>query len=663
MYLGSINIGPGSSIGLKSHIAAGSVLPRDTFIGANSSSYEVGHCDTSNSRRSQRPNPWIQIFCIMPIQVLVMFVASLPWMAGLFGIVMNEPLKSVDSVKTVIIWWATPHRISFHYFAQALNVSVRPFVWFALLIMIKRLLNIFCGRATPKAAEDRTHSDRFRSQLLNALAPHGSLTSLTKLFGTHYEVTSMAVRAMGGKVGKRVYWPGTGPSIEDFELLEIGDDVVFGSRSHIITSDAIGSDMVRINHGAMVADRVVLNPGVEVGERAVLGSGALIKRYQKCMPGSVWVGNRHGSAVCLSSPSSSTALGSMGKENDPEKDVVMSYAESPRGTSIFSPSPSYAKPLKSPSISASRSLKDSFDEKFHSKQAIIFANGSSSSSSTIAQNSTRSSPTPFGRAFYDRQAPYHVFNQLTIFIYSTFITIFVQLFWNVATISTIILSQIIKHSDQFHPRWFRPLKIYAFDVCIVSGLCICLSLLSLAICIMAKWILLGRRKVGSYDWDESSYCQRWQLFLSIEAIRRRCFGGNGVLGMLTGSHYIVVYFRLLGARIGKDCALFAGGRPSLVFTEPDLLTLGDRVSVDDASLVGHVNSRGRFSLNRLEVGNRSVLRSGSRLLSGAKMGIDTILLEHTLIMAGDKADDGIVYQGWPADAFVSNRLKGVFTIA
>lgn len=53
-----------------------------------------------------------------------------------------------------------------------------------------------------------------------------------------------------------------------------------------------------------------------------------------------------------------------------------------------------------------------------------------------------------------------------------------------------------------------------------------------------------------------------------------------------------MYFRALGANIGKDCALFAGGMPSLMFTEPDLLTLGDRVAVDDALLVGHINSRG-----------------------------------------------------------------------
>jgi carbonic anhydrase/acetyltransferase-like protein (isoleucine patch superfamily) len=52
-----------------------------------------------------------------------------------------------------------------------------------------------------------------------------------------------------------------------------------------------------------------------------------------------------------------------------------------------------------------------------------------------------------------------------------------------------------------------------------------------------------------------------------------------------------------------------------------------------------------------------VLRSGSRLLSGARMGSDCMLLEHTLIMAGDEADNGVVYQGWPADVFRGDRLN------
>lgn len=92
-----------------------------------------------------------------------------------------------------------------------------------------------------------------------------------------------------------------------------------------------------------------------------------------------------------------------------------------------------------------------------------------------------------------------------------------------------------------------------------------------------------------------------------------------------------------------------------MFTEPDLITLGDRVAVDDASIVAHINTRGKFDLNKLEVGNRCVLRSGSRLLSGASMKDDSCLLEHTLIMGGDVVEAGWTMQGWPAERFTARR--------
>ena len=722
MYLGSIIIGARSSVGLKSHVTAGSILPEDTFIGANSSSYEMDDGDNADRRRLPKKNLYLQLFAIFPIQIFVAFFVALPWMGGLFGIVMNEPHKSTDSVREVITWWATPHRISYHYLAQALNVAVRPFFWFGFVVLVKKILNVVVGPTVAKPADEITQGDRFRTALLDALIPHGGMKSLTKLFGSHYEVTSMAVRAMGGKVGKRVYWPGTGPSIHDFDLLDVGDDVVFGSRSHIITSDAAGSDLVRIGNGAMIADRVVLSPGASVGERTVLGSGAFIRRNQHCIPDSVWVGNRKGSAVCLSSSTSSTTDQITPSEHDLEKrspygedsyekdfensgfsdsvtefggspraestfkkssfkESVTGFSGSPRADSIFSttgPSPSYPSSVitKSPISPKHSRAKLFFGVEMNEKSgnrtgtATTLASCGNSISSHVGiekninvertaeeEQPSSTSSSPFGRAFYEGKAPYFVFGQTIIFIYSTFIAVFVQLYWNIGTISTVILNQILNHTDQLKPRWYRPLKVYCFDIAIVSVLCIILTLLSLTVCIIAKWALLGRRKVGSYDWDKSSYCQRWQLFLTIEAIRRRCFGGNGVLGLLTGTHYAVLYFRLLGAKIGKDCALFAGGRPSLVFTEPDLLTLGDRVTTDDASLVGHINSRGKFSLNALSVGDRSVLRSGSRLLSGAKMGSDCILLEHTLIMAGDEGVDGGVYQGWPADLHRGDRLR------
>lgn len=111
----------------------------------------------------------------------------------------------------------------------------------------------------------------------------------------------------------------------------------------------------------------------------------------------------------------------------------------------------------------------------------------------------------------------------------------------------------------------------------------------------------------------------------------RCFVDRGLLSLLTGTHWLVWYYRLLGAKIGKDCALYASGSPSLALTKPDLISIGDRVAIDNVGIIAHYDVRGKFSMDRIKIGNRCVLRSGSSIMSDAVMKDDSCLLEHTLV--------------------------------
>ncbi len=190
---------------------------------------------------------------------------------------------------------------------------------------------------------------------------------------------------------------------------------------------------------------------------------------------------------------------------------------------------------------------------------------------------------------------------------------------------------------------------------------------ALCIDIVGKNILLGTRKAGEYPWDQSSYCQRWQVYLTLQEIRRGERHKTGILDMIQGSQYLVWYFRALGAKIGSNVCLFPnGGDP--MFTEPDLVTVGDFVGIDDASVIAHINTRGVFRyystisfnqsvysllldfvrLNEMVIGDGCVLKSMSRLLSGASMEPHSILKEHTLVLAGEKVEVGSVWQGWPS---------------
>ncbi|KAF9878245.1 AMP-binding enzyme [Colletotrichum karsti] len=619
MYLGRIVIGDNASVGFASIIAPGTSVPPNTCIGPNSSSLELHDADESNRdllpTRAPKPHWLLAIFGTVPLLVIGWFLSLTPWIGGLVGMVLHQPLNSHTPMRDILDWFTQSHRVGYHYLALVLRSMFSPFIVFGFAVLIKLILHAIFGPLILQAGPHKGCGSIYtwRVDLMRRLLPVSRLHDLTGLFGSHYEATSIAIRMLGGKVGKRVYWPGTGPAISDYHLLDIGNDVVFGSRSHLVTSDSIGSERVTVKDRAMIADRVCLLPGVNIGERTTMGSGALTRRGRTYADGGTFVGSKGGDAVCLTS----------GRENLKQE---------------------------------RRSSRELLGEK-----GLVAPTWQAEHATTTKLPMNENDASPFGRAFYLNQASYRVWGPTAIFFYSTFIAVFTSFFWNVPTISSIqIINQVydIFHGQNKH-EWFSIILLYILSCVGISVLMTAHAVFALALVIASKWILLGRRQPGNYDWDKSPYCQRWQLFLAIERIRRHCYRGHGILGMLTGTHWIVLYFRALGAKIGKDCALFANGEPSLMFTEPDLITLGDRVAVDDASVVGHVNTRGKFDLNRLEIGDRCVLRTGSRLLSGAVMKNDSSLLEHTLIMGGDIVEAKWTMQGWPAERFTGSRIGAV----
>jgi hypothetical protein len=154
----------------------------------------------------------------------------------------------------------------------------------------------------------------------------------------------------------------------------------------------------------------------------------------------------------------------------------------------------------------------------------------------------------------------------------------------------------------FQEAWYRFGILYGLIAgAFVTALFI-QSIISLLWVILTKWIIIGRRRPGKYSWDESNYCQRWQLHLTLSRPLYKGHGIGGVLQPLCGTAYMVWFFRALGAKIGKNCALYPGGKVGLM-TEPDLVDIGRDVNLDECSVVAHINSRGNFALNPLKIGN------------------------------------------------------------
>jgi hypothetical protein len=308
---------------------------------------------------------------------------------------------------------------------------------------------------------------------MQTLLPGQDLAGLTHIVGTHYAPVSWVYRALGAKVGDRVYWPGSGLQFWDYDMLEVGNDVVFGSRSHVVCSDANISAPVKIGDGAMVADRCVLMPGVELGKGTVMGSGGLGKKNTVYPPNSVWVGSSGGNAVMWDSGAAQPQQYEM---------------------------------------------------------------------------------SPFGKAFYKGQANYVVLPLAFHVLINIVAQILASLLWlaPVNVSSYILVHVIVPHVTVLD---FNLGTIFAMLLPIFITATLACAFIALMFDVCMKWLLLGRRKEGSYDWDKSSYCQRWQIYLTLLRVRIASFGGRGVLNHVIGSEWLVAFFRAMGCQIGRKVCL------------------------------------------------------------------------------------------------------------
>lgn len=197
-------------------------------------------------------------------------------------------------------------------------------------------------------------------------------------------------------------------------------------------------------------------------------------------------------------------------------------------------------------------------------EAICFNKGSPSSGGETI--------TPFGRAFYKRKANYFVWPYIVILSVNVLITVCSSAYWSTGAVVTAqVLRQLYIHLPHlFQDRWYRFGILYGITTSCFVIILNMQALVCIIWVILTKWIVIGQRKPGPCSWDESNYCQRWQLHLTLSLPLHKGYGIGGVLAPLTGSAYIVWFFTALGAKIGTDCCLDPGGTPSLM-TEPDLV--------------------------------------------------------------------------------------------
>ncbi|MGA2499466.1 MAG: Pls/PosA family non-ribosomal peptide synthetase, partial [Tepidisphaeraceae bacterium] len=153
-----------------------------------------------------------------------------------------------------------------------------------------------------------------------------------------------------------------------------------------------------------------------------------------------------------------------------------------------------------------------------------------------------------------------------------------------------------------------------------------LPFFTLPLALAAKWLLVGRFRAGSVPLWSFAYL-RWWLFHRILAL--------APTHSLIGTPLLNVYYRLMGARIGKN--VFLGTDHLGAF---DLISIGDNTHINlETNLLGHSVEAGRLIFGPIDigrdcfVGTRASLRPHTRMEDGSALEPLSLLPQNGVIPA------------------------------
>ena len=608
MLLGPVTVGNFASVGARSVAAPHTEIPDGTHLGPLTSSYEIKSVPFSSSdhiayNRQALPEPFLtsQIFIVGPITFFVSTLSHLPALGVLFWMLKmpwhhDEPFENLGDLME---WLCEVRRIPFFIGVRVARSIVAPFMYMFGSILVKRLI---IGKFKEGPRDTTSEWELVRHMLAATLFSRQNMQDVTELLGRHYELVSILYRLLGAKVGKRVFWPGHQPVFSgEFDLLEIGDDVVFGSRSSLFCTTIDSYKKIILCAGANVADNTIVLPGSIIGKNGVLGSNTVCPTDRYLPEASVWFGARNGEPVLLEKGSGDTS-----------------------------------RPISSHEIYPEH-LQMVGDE------------------STLR---------PFGRALYKGEAKYFVYPIWLIILFTMATRIFVAILHTIPMLTALHLGASYFFGWPIDNRDYDAVDVpLPSMLALIFCFFLVTHAASIAVWfhieVFSKWGIIGERKEGRYNYDTSSYSQNWELYQIVNRVR---FNGRmNTLDFLSGTPFMTAFFRSLGLKIGSDCCLYpAGGDPYM--PEPDLVEMGDRCVVDCASIVCHLNTRGNFELAKIRMENNTTLRTRARIQQAVHMEANSMLLEKSLVMTGEIIEADSIWVGAPAARLLSYDTSSINTM-
>jgi len=178
--------------------------------------------------------------------------------------------------------------------------------------------------------------------------------------------------------------------------------------------------------------------------------------------------------------------------------------------------------------------------------------------------------------------------------------------------------------------------------------------------ILAKWALIGRWKARQFPVWSPAYVRFWIVKTLVQR--------NPMLLLFTGTPLYPLYLKALGAKVGRDVAIF-----TKVPVCTDLLTIGDGTVIrKDVQLSGYRAHSGSIQTGHITFGRDVVVGESSVIDIETSMGDGAQLGHRSSLHAGQAVPAGQSWHGAPArradvdyrllpPMSVSSRRKAVYT--
>jgi non-ribosomal peptide synthetase-like protein len=191
--------------------------------------------------------------------------------------------------------------------------------------------------------------------------------------------------------------------------------------------------------------------------------------------------------------------------------------------------------------------------------------------------------------------------------------------------------------------------IGTYHLITLSSLMMILSFPALLIASIAvKWLVIGKFREGRYPLWGFYYFRFWFV---------KKFVDLTPLGLLSGTPFLNFYFRLMGAKIGKN--VYLGSDRIRIF---DLCQVGDNSSImREAHLTGYTVENGELIIGPLSIGKNCVIGTRSVISEYAVMNDHSTLGDLSLLQAGQGIPEGENWEGSPAAKTGHSKYDRLFT--